>query len=69
MDNKAKLLETKEQPKMTPEKLEGINSFMKEMDVNSDGKITREEFIKYVFLDVFFGQIPKFQERSGGFVL
>ena len=49
MDKKAKLLETKEQPKMTPEKLEGINSFMKEMDVNSDGKITREEFIKYVF--------------------
>ena len=48
MDNKARLLDTKEQPKMSPEKLEGINSFMKEMDVNSDGKITREEFIKYV---------------------
>ena len=48
MDNKAKLLATKEQPNMTPEKLEGISSFMKEMDVNSDGKITREEFIKYV---------------------
>ena len=46
MDNKAKLLETKEQPKMTPEKLEGINSFMKEMDVNSDGKIFKEEFIR-----------------------